>query len=216
VNEPPPAPLPFTVKPRPGEHYTDYIRRLAQANHLQPSLPRAYVNSDAHAAQAFRLDRLAAVSGRTSEALGCSLTGLPSPKLPPPPEAGPSRFARYYPRRKIPRTNEARLALFDKIRDDYRIVGMTIPKLARNYMLDEYYMRGIVRGRLPRLPGGKRGAKPAPTLEPVKGLIHQMWRENLLADKIWSELVDNHGAAISKNTVKIYLRALRHSAIPGV
>jgi hypothetical protein len=40
-----------------------------------------------------------------------------------------------------------------------------------------------------------------------------MWRENLPADKIWSELVDNHGAAISKNTLKIYLRALRHGAV---
>jgi hypothetical protein len=74
----------------------------------------------------------------------------------------------------------------------------------------------FVRGRLPRLPGGRRGAKPAPTLEPVKALIHQMWRENLPADKIWSELVGRHGAAISKNTVKVCLRALRHGAIPDL
>lgn len=59
-----PAPLPITVKPRPGEHYTSYIRRLAEANHLRPSLLRAYVNTDAYAAKGFRIDRLAALASR--------------------------------------------------------------------------------------------------------------------------------------------------------
>ena len=44
-----PGPLPITAKPRTGEHYTSYIRRLAQPNHLRPSLLRAYVNTDAYA-----------------------------------------------------------------------------------------------------------------------------------------------------------------------
>jgi hypothetical protein len=232
VTEPAPRPLPFTVKPHPGERYTDYIRRLAQVNHLQPSLLRAYVNANANSAAAFRLDRLAAVSGRTPEALRRTLIALPSPKLPAPPGAQPSRFTRYYPRRKVPRTPEARLAqdlnaaaeelryldelaLFDRIRADHQIVGMTIAKLARTYMLDPYYVRDIVHGRLPGLPGGKREPKPAPTFGPVKDLIRQLWRAGLPADRIWSELVDNHGAAISKNTVKIYLRDLRHGAVNG-
>lgn len=231
MNEPPPAPLPFTVKPRPGEHYTTYLHRLAQANHLRPSLLRAYVNAHAHAAEAFRLERLAALSGRTPQALRHTLTGVPALKSPPPPGAPPSRFKRYYPKRKIPRTPEDRLtrdleqaaeemryldqlALYDQIRADRQSAGMTITKLARLYMIGEGHVRAILRGLPPRPPGQARPPKPAPTLEPVKTLIHQMWREGLAADQIWSELVDRHGAAISKNTLKAYLRALRHEAAP--
>lgn len=164
-------------------------------------------------------------------ALQHALIGLPALKPAPAPGAPPSRFKRYYPHRRIPRTPEARLDhdlklaaeqvrhqdhldLYARIRADRALfIGLTIPKLAHNHMLKEEHVRDILHGLEPRPPGRRRRPKPAPTLEPVKGLIHQMWRANLPADKIWSELVDNHGAAISKNTLKIYLRALRHGAV---
>lgn len=71
------------------------------------------------------------------------------------------------------------LALYNRIRADHAIVGVTIPKLAHAYMLGEDPIAKILHGRLPRLSGsGRRRYKQVPTLEPVKDLIHQMWRQN--------------------------------------
>lgn len=228
ITETPPQ-LPVAVRPHTGEHYTAYLRRLAQANHLRPSVLRAYVNADAHAAQPLRLDRLAAISGRPAETLRRTLTGLPSLHPPAPPGSPPSRFKKSYPKRKLALTPEARCAqdlllaaeevryldeleLFAAVRADAQTTGATTAKLAWNHFIGEELVREILRGREPRPPGLLRRYKPAPTLEPVKALIVQMWKQGMAADRIWSELVDNHQAAISKSTLKIYLRALRHGA----
>lgn len=40
-----------------------------------------------------------------------------------------------------------------------------------------------------------------------------MWRDGMALDQIWSELLDKHEGAMSKNTLKIYIRALRHGAV---
>lgn len=217
-----PAPLPFTVKPRPGEHYTSYIRRLAQANHLRPSLLRAYVNTDAHSVRPLHLDRLAAVSGRPAQALRKALTGLPAPHP-------ATRFKKQYPKRKLATTPEERctqdwqlaqdevryhdeLALFAAIRADAQTVGMTVTKLARNHFVGSELVRYVLRGREPRPVSLARRDKPALVLGPVKGPIKQMWDQGMTCDQIWSEVVDKHHAAVSKTTVKLYLRALRHGA----
>lgn len=217
-----PPPLPIPVRPNPGERYTAYLHRLALANHLRPSVLRAYVNADAHAAHSFQLDRLTAISGRTPEALQRALTEMPSPHSP----ASPSSR---YKKRKPAITPEARCAhdlllaedevryldeldLYAAIRADAQIVGMTQPKLASIHFVAQDLVRDILHGRQPRPPGPVRRYKPAPTLEPVKTLIIDMWKQGISADRIWSDLVDNHQAAISKTTLKLYLRALRRAA----
>jgi hypothetical protein len=228
VNEPLPAPLPIKVKPRPGEHYTSYIRRLAQANHLRPSLLRAYVNTDAYAAKGFRIDRLAALASRPVAALEHALTGLPKLRSP---GTSPARSKRSYPKRKIPRTPDERLAqdlklaqehvrfedemnLYARIRADRDlIIGISIDRLAEIYMLSREAVREILDGIPPRPPGRRRTPRPYAALGPVRGLIHQMWRDGMSIDQIWSELLDKHEGTMSKNTLKIYIRALRHGAI---
>jgi hypothetical protein len=70
-----------------------------------------------------------------------------------------------------------------------------------------------LRPVMPAEGRGRRGYKPALTPEPVKELIHRMWRVVLSADRIWSELVDNHCAASSTNILTIHLRALRHGSV---
>jgi hypothetical protein len=69
-----------------------YIRRLAQANHLRPSLLQVYVRNPDVPTGAIRLRRLAAVSGSTRTALAFALTGLTPAsqrQLPPPSPAEP-------------------------------------------------------------------------------------------------------------------------------
>lgn len=228
MNEQLPAPLPITVKPRPGEHYTSYIRRLAEANHLRPSLLRAYVNTDAYAAKGFRIDRLAALASRTATALEHVLTGLPTPH---PPGTSPARFKRSYPKKKIPRTPDERLAqdlglaqeqvrfddqmdLYARIREDHALlIGITLEQLAEIHMVSRQAVRDILDGIAPRPPGRRRTPRPYAVLGPVRGLIHQMWQDGMGLDQIWSELLDKHEGAMSKNTIKIYIRALRHGAV---
>ena len=77
-----PPPLPVRVRPAAGETVESYIRRLASANHLRPSLLHLYVRSRGSPDGAVRLPRLAAVSGSTPAALSRALTGLPVPGWP--------------------------------------------------------------------------------------------------------------------------------------
>jgi hypothetical protein len=74
-------------------------------------------------------------------------------------------------------------------------------------------VREILDGIPPRPPGRRRTPRPYAALGPVRGLIHQMWRDGMSIDQIWSELLDKHEGTMSKNTLKIYIRALRHGAI---
>ena len=224
-----PRPLPFTVKPRASEHYTSYIRRLAQANHLRPSLLRAYVNTEALSAKGFQIDWLAALASRPADALQHALTGLPKPR---PPDAGPPKYS--YPKRKIPRTPADRLAhdlklaqdqvrfedereLYARIRADHAmIVGMSVDRLTEIYMLSRQTVREILAGKDPHPPGLSRHPRPRAAIGPVQDHIHRMWREGITLDQMWAELVDHHEGSMSKATLKIYIRQLRHSTISAV
>ena len=82
-----PPPLPVRVRPAAGETAESYIRRLARANHLRPSLLHVYVRNPGLPTGAIPIRRLAAVSGSTVTAIAHALTGLPSSRglqLPPP------------------------------------------------------------------------------------------------------------------------------------
>jgi hypothetical protein len=68
-----PPPLPIRVRPAAGETVQSYIRRLARANHLRPSLLHVYVRSPRFPAGAIRPQRLAAVSGSTVSTLNRAL-----------------------------------------------------------------------------------------------------------------------------------------------
>ena len=84
-------PLPVRVRPAAGETAESYIRCLAQANHLRPSLLQVYVRNPDVPTAAIRLRRLAAVSGSTRTALASALTGLTPAsqrRLPPPRKRG--------------------------------------------------------------------------------------------------------------------------------
>ena len=94
-----PPPLPVRVRPAAGESVESYIRRLARANHLRPSLLQVYVRSPGVPTGAVRLPRLAAASGSTLAALTGTLTGLPPASgrhRPPPRESQAGRKTRLF------------------------------------------------------------------------------------------------------------------------
>jgi hypothetical protein len=113
-----PPPLPVRVRPAAGETAESYIRRLARANHLRPSLLQVYVRNPDIPTGSIKLRRLAAVSGSTRTALAFALTGLTpaSRRHLPPPSPTESQADR-------------RARLFGLIRDD-AARGISIRKLA--------------------------------------------------------------------------------------
>src|SRR5882672_1888272 len=72
----PPVPLPIRPRPRRGETTESYARRLARANHLRPSYPRAFLCDPPRRTGAIRPRRLAAISGRSVRALEHALADL--------------------------------------------------------------------------------------------------------------------------------------------
>jgi hypothetical protein len=91
--------------------------------------------------------------------------------------------------------------------------GITRERLAEIYMISCEAVREILGGIAPRPPARRRTPRPYAAIGPVKDLIHQMWREGMPLDQIWTELLDKHEGTMSKTTLKIYLRALRHGAV---
>ena len=77
ASQPPPlAPLPIRPRPRPSETTESYARRLARANHLRPSYLRAFLCDPPRHTGAIRPWRLAAISGRSVQALEHALADL--------------------------------------------------------------------------------------------------------------------------------------------
>jgi hypothetical protein len=161
-----PPPLPVRVRPAAGETAESYIRRLAQANHLRPSLLQVYVRNPDVPTGAIRMRRLAAVSGSTRTALAFALTGL-TPAIEanrPPPSAAESQAAR-------------KARLFCVIRDD-AARGMSIRQIAGR----RHVHRRMVRQALAEPAGPpprKRGTRPAPAIGPIQKVLDKLAAEPL-------------------------------------
>jgi endogenous inhibitor of DNA gyrase (YacG/DUF329 family) len=74
--KPRPRPLPVRPRPRPGETTTSYIEQLALANHMPLRYLRSHLSATASPRGRPALNRLAAVSGRTTAALQAALADL--------------------------------------------------------------------------------------------------------------------------------------------
>jgi hypothetical protein len=161
-----PPPLPIRVRPAAGETAESYIRRLARANHLRPSLLQVYVRNPDVPTGAIRLRRLAAVSGSTRTALAFALTGLTpaSQRQLPPPSPAESQAAR-------------KARLFGTIRDD-AARGMSIRQIAGRRHIHRRMVRQALAdptGPPPR----KRGTRPAPAIGPVQDVLDKLAGEPL-------------------------------------
>jgi hypothetical protein len=198
-----PPPLPIRVRPAAGETTESYIRRLAHANHLRPSLLQVYIRKPDVPTGAIRLRRLAAVSGSTRTALAYALAGLtPATKprrLPPPSpaESQPARKAR----------------LFRTIRDDAGR-GMSIRQIAGR----RHVHRRMVRQALAEPAGPpprKRGTRPAPVIAPVQDVLDKLAGEPLTVWEIWTTVTDQHDSDASYAAIRDYIRTRRLAGQSG-
>jgi hypothetical protein len=198
-----PPPLPVRVRPAAGETTESYIRRLAQANHLRPSLLQVYVRNPDVPTGAIRLRRLAAVSGSTPTVLAFALTGLTPATKPhrlPPPSPAESQTAR-------------KARLFSVIRDD-AARGMSIRQIAGRH----HVHRRMVRQALAEPAGPpprKRGTRPAPAIGPVQDVLDKLAGEPLTAWEIWTTVTGQHDSDASYAAIRDYIRTRRIAGQPG-
>jgi hypothetical protein len=191
-----PPPLPVRVRPVTGETAESYIRRLAQANHLRPSLLQVYVRNPDVPTGAIRLGRLAAVSGSTLTALALALTGLTwaSEQRRPPPSPAESQAAR-------------KARLFGTIRDD-AARGMSIRQIAgRRHVHRRMVRQALAAPEGP--PPRKRGTRPAPAVGPVQHVLDALADEPLTVWGIWTIVTDRHESDASYATIRDYIRSRR-------
>jgi AraC-like DNA-binding protein len=189
-----PPPLPIRVRPSAGETVESYIRRLARANHLRPSLLQVYVRNPGVPTGAIRMRRLAAVSGSSLTALARALTGLPSPSVHRPPPPGESQAAR-------------KARLFRIIRDD-AAHGMSIRQIAGR----RHVHRRMVRQALAEPAGPpprKRASRPAQITGPIREILDELAVESRTIWEIWTTVIDEHDSDSSYAAVRDYIRTRR-------
>jgi hypothetical protein len=197
-----PPPLPVRVPAAAaGETIESYIRRLARANHLRPSLLQVYVRNPDVPTGAIRLRRLAAASSSTLTALTRALTGLPPPSEPRrPPRPGESQAAR-------------KARLFGIIRDD-GARGMSIRQIAGRH----HVHRRMVRQAL-AAPAGppprKQSARPARAIAPVRDILDELAGEPCTIWEIWTTVTDEHHSDASYAAIRDYIRNRRLARQPG-
>ena len=196
-----PPPLPVRVRPAAGETIDSYIRRLARANHLRPSLLQVYVRNPDVPTGAIRLRRLAAASGSTLTALTRALTGLTpaSEAHRPPPSPAESQAAR-------------KARLFGIIRDD-AARGMSIRQIAGR----RHVHRRMVRQALAEPAGPpprKQGTRPAPATDPIRDVLDKLAGEPLTIWEIWTTVTDEHDSDASYAAVRDYVRIRRLAGQP--
>jgi transposase len=195
-DEPLPPPLPIRVRPATGETTESYIRRLARANHLRPSLLQAYVRSPGAPTGAIRLRRLAAASGTTPTALSRALIRLPPASEPrrPPPSPAESQAAR-------------KARLFGIIRDD-AARGMSIRQIAGRHHVHRRMVRQAIAAP-DEPPPRKQSARPARITGPVRDVLDELAGEPLTIREIWTTVVDEHDSDASYAAVRDYIRGRR-------
>jgi transposase len=187
------------VRPAAGETIESYVRRLARANHLRPSLLQVYVRNPGVPAGAIRMRRLAAVSGSTITALTRALTGLPAARgqhrPPPPAESQAERKAR----------------LFGIIRDD-AAAGMSIRQIASRHRVHRRMVRQAIAAPFGP-PPRKRAARPTQITGPIRDVLDELASESRTIWEIWTTVTDEHDSDASYAAVRDYIRTRR---LPGL
>lgn len=191
-----PPPLPVRVRPAAGETVESYIRRLARANHLRPSLLQVYVRSPGVPAGAIRMRRLAAVSSSTVTALTRALTGLaPAGKQHrPPPSPAESQAAR-------------KARLFGVIRND-AAGGMSIRQIASRHHVHRRLVRQALAAPFGP-PPRKRANRPAQITGPIRDVLDKLAGESRTIWEIWTTVTDEHDSDASYAAIRDYIRTRR-------
>lgn len=196
MNQPgPPDPLPIQIRPLAGESAESYIRRLARANHLQPSYLRRHLAKPPESYGPLDPERLAAAAGRSLRALQYALPDLerrPHPQRP-----------RRHTEDDKRRNQERKQALFTAIRDD-AAAGLSRRALERTHHVGR---RIVAQALASPTPPERKKPTRAPTVHGLHPQIDAMIESNptIRATDISAHLVDEHETTASYGAIRAYV-----------
>lgn len=198
------AQLPVNVRPQLGEITDSYIRRLARANHLKPSYLHGYLCGPPFWVGKPQIERLAAVSGRSTAALEHALSDAKSPRGRPKP--GP-RTLRLHQHRTLTRHGVDQAVL---IQHDALDGSMTVRAISAEWEVPRWLVRRVLNSSIfpARSTRRRRNALDYEAQE----LIAAMINKGMGTKEIWTELMDIHDISVSIANLQIMATKQRRTA----
>ncbi|SEE64623.1 hypothetical protein SAMN05216489_07573 [Streptomyces sp. 3213] len=192
-----PVRLPVAIRPHLGEGTDSYVRRLAHANHLRPSALHGYLCGPPFWFGKPRLERLAAVSGRTPAILARTLTDTLVPR-----RRGNLRLS------SVPMAPHI-IRLYQQIREDAEGHGRSLRALCARHHTDHHTVRTALTAALPPARERPQNIAALPVLAPLAVLIHQRIDQGDSAREIWLFLMDETSVSVSYSTLRVFLHQHR-------
>jgi hypothetical protein len=199
---PPLAPLPVDVRPRLGETTINYVQRIARANHLKSSeLLRCLAPPPYTIGRKPALQRVAMVSGRSTEVLALTLV-----------DATPAHLPIWTkPDLRLRRHSSLTRDGFDKtglIKHEAGWSKQSLRQIAHRWRVPLWLLRRILSPRFPNERPVPRPAMPEGYYQRIMDHYHQ----GLTATQSWRSFLDDHHTWLTLTTVtKLYITLDRES-----
>ncbi|MFF4364488.1 hypothetical protein [Streptomyces sp. NPDC001594] len=191
------APLPVNVRPRLGETTIHYVQRLAHANHLKPSyLLWILIRPSPTRTLKPRLDRLAALSGRSADILKITLVDAAPPSFPAQPTASTLRLERVASEMAHRRS----FNIIGQIKQHARRNKGTLRQIADMWTMPHWLIRKVLSPGFPnRTPVGKQLLS-----EDQHAKLTACYEQGMTAAQAWHDLIDNQDTWITQSCVQAH------------
>ncbi|MFE5588169.1 hypothetical protein [Kitasatospora sp. NPDC056531] len=190
------APLPINVRPRLGEATVHYVQRLAHANHLKPTyLLRVLARPTPSRRVGVDLERLATLSGRSTDILKITLADAAPPGLP---VETPTtvRLERIAARKGRHRS----FNVVGQVRQNARRSKGTLRQLSNEWDIPRWLIKRILSPAFPDRPPAIRLS----ITERTHATLLACYEQGMTPGQAWTDLLDNHDTPfISEHSVRI-------------
>ncbi|MET8294122.1 TniQ family protein [Streptomyces sp. NPDC005180] len=191
------ARLPVNVRPRLGETTIHYVQRLAHANHLKPSyLLWILTRPTPTRSLNLRLDRLAALSGRSADILKITLVDAAPPRLPVQPAPSTLRLERIASEMAHHRS----FNIIGQIKQHARRNKGTLRQIADAWTMPRWLIRKVLSPGFPnRSPVGQQLIS-----EDQHSKLTACYEQGMTAAQAWRDLIDNQDTWITEGSVQAH------------
>ncbi|WP_194238762.1 TniQ family protein [Streptomyces spongiae] len=188
------AELPVNVRPRLGESTDSYVRRLARANHLKPSDLHCLLVGPPNWFGKPRIERLAAVSGRSETALQRALSDASSARG----RAKPTPRTLRIHAHKALKQGSRDMTL--PIQYDALGGGTSVRQIAQRWNVPRWLVRRVLDSAV--FPDRQTPRNRYVMTGPVKEQINSMIVSGMGPKEIWTELMDVHDISVSMGSLQ--------------